>query len=92
MTESRAHTEEPQSKQSQKLLDENNAAELSLISWEELLNNYDARKADLGVNLRLPSLTVRLSKEDIRQVLSAEQQVTYRGGANRKPKVENRSV
>jgi pentatricopeptide repeat protein len=92
MTESRAHTEEPQSKQSQKLLDENNAAELSLISWEELLNNYDARKADLGVNLRLPSLTVRLSKEDIRQVLSAEQQVTYRGGANRKSKVENRSV
>jgi pentatricopeptide repeat protein len=88
MTESRAQTEEPESKQSQIILDENTAARLSVIGWEDLLNNYDARKADLGVSLRLPSLTVRMGREEVRQVLSAEQEVTYRGGANRKPKAK----
>lgn len=88
MTESRAQTLEPQSRQSQIFLDENTATVLTEISWEDLLLNYDRYKADLRIHLRLPSLAVRIGREDMRQVLSAEQEVTYNGRAryNTKPK------
>jgi len=86
MTESRGKTEEPESYQRQTLVQDNSVPVLNEISWEDLLHNYDAIKADIGVHLSLPSLTVRMGKDDVRQVLTAEHEVTYKGVARRKLK------
>lgn len=94
MTESRAQTVEPQSRQSQILLDENTATVLTEVSWEDLLLNYDRHKAHLRIHIRLPSLAVRIGREEMRQVLSAEQEVTYNGRVryNTKPKTVTTSI
>jgi pentatricopeptide repeat protein len=49
----------------------------TVVGWADLVKNYDVYKERLGDDLELPPLAVRISSKEIRQVLAAEQRVSY---------------
>jgi len=48
-----------------------------VVGWADLVQNYDAYKERLGDDVELPPLAVRIASKEVRQVLAAEQRVTY---------------
>lgn len=48
-----------------------------VVGWADLVQNYDSYKERLGDDLELPPLAVRIASKEVRQVLAAEQRVTY---------------
>ena len=51
-----------------------------VVGWADLVQNYDSYKNRLGHDVELPPLAVRITSEQVGQVLSAEQRVTYDTG------------
>lgn len=59
-----------------------------IAGWEDLIQNYDAYKGEIGNEMKLPPLAVRVGNRNIRGVLSAERAVTYNSvRPTRKPKL-----
>lgn len=49
----------------------------TVVGWADLVQNYDVYKERLGEDVELPPLAVRIASKEVRQVLAAEQRVTY---------------
>ena len=49
----------------------------TVVGWADLAQNYDAFKDRLGDDVELPPLAVKIASKEVRQVLSAEQRVTF---------------
>lgn len=49
----------------------------TVVGWADLVKNYDSYKERLGDDVELPPLAVRIASKEVRQVLAAEQRVTY---------------
>ncbi len=66
---------------------EETAQEINLMKWSDLLENYSEYKTAIQQRkVKFPLVRVRINQRDIRQVLFAEQGVTYGGGRRVKTK------
>ena len=84
MTESRSNTAD----KDPDVFGNNCAATIG--GWEDLLQNYDDLKTEVGRSLQLPQLRVQGGAGLIRQILLAEQAVSYEGSRRSRGKTGNK--